>query len=988
MATQSLLAKIGMRSQTLGSPTSLAIAMPIAEGAADQAAHTAANRSGWYGGQTPGAELIGMIIGGQQGPVWTRNSGGGTDEVFTGRLLQTGVAYLGLASGVELSDVILNEAQVKQFATSVPTTQRTVLIDAATYSCDTAGQTITTAATLAVSGPPIAGTNVTITNAYALWVQQGNVLFAGTATTLSSTAGAFVVGNGTAATSVSIGAGNIVTGAVVSVGNNATINGTSSAYSSNTTCTVGRGNSGTFVANSMYLQSGGTTTAGGGFYWGLNNGTTTSTIMSLLTGGALALTPNAVATGAQTAFTITGASNTLQTSTTEVHDIFFNLARAVQWTTAPPVTQRAVYINAPTYTCDTATQTITTADTFAISGSPVGGTNVAITNSFALRVESGTSRFDGSVQFTGANSIVVTQTASASGIPSIFAVSGGANTGVTSATEDVDVNFNLSHTVTWATSTPTTQRAFLIQAPTYACNTAAQTIATAATFAITGAPVAGTNVTITSKYALWVQTGAVELDGNVTIKTTLPLNIIQTASASGSPSCFAITGAASTSLTSGTEANDVIWNLARTVTWATSTPTTQRAVVIQAPTYACDTAAQTIATAATFAVSGAPAAGTNVTITAALALWVQAGLSKLNGPFAVIPAAVSSGSATAFEFDGAVNTGQTSATEVFDVAFKLARTVTWATSTPTTQRAFVITAPTYACNTATQTIATAATLAISGAPVAGSNVTLTSSYALWVQAGGILFAGPQTNTAAFGLTLTPAVSNAINPSMLTATAAADTAITSGAESISVNFNLAATRQWATTTPALQRAVNISAPTYSCNAVTQTIANSATLYIQGAPIAGTNVTITNSYALEVAAGNVLFNGIVTNTEATSTALSPAFICAGTSTITAGVTDGVTSNVKLSPTYNAATAQTVTRHNYITLSNPVLGGAGPAAVTNAAVFQFDAAIGTHKALLSPGATAVTFTSLGPTGAATTIQGWMQINVNGTLHYIPFW
>lgn len=40
------------------------------------------------------------------------------------------------------------------------------------------------------------------------------------------------------------------------------------------------------------------------------------------------------------------------------------------------------------------------------------------------------------------------------------------------------------------------------------------------------------------------------------------------------------------------------------------------------------------------------------------------------------------------------------------------------------------------------------------------------------------------------------------------------------------------------------------------------------------------------------------------------------------------------------------------------------------------------------VSNGSVAVTITSLGPTGAATTIQGWLAIKVGGTARYIPFW
>ncbi len=49
-------------------------------------------------------------------------------------------------------------------------------------------------------------------------------------------------------------------------------------------------------------------------------------------------------------------------------------------------------------------------------------------------------------------------------------------------------------------------------APTYAF-ASASTMTSAATMAISGAPIAGTNATITNGYALWVQGGITKLDG-------------------------------------------------------------------------------------------------------------------------------------------------------------------------------------------------------------------------------------------------------------------------------------------------------------------------------------------------------------------------------------------------------------------------------------------------------------------------------------------
>lgn len=87
-------------------------------------------------------------------------------------MLLTGAAHTTLAASVEVTDVNFNLARTVQFSTGALATQRTVRIQAATYAF-VGASTITNAATLAISGAPIAGANATITNSYALWVQGG-----------------------------------------------------------------------------------------------------------------------------------------------------------------------------------------------------------------------------------------------------------------------------------------------------------------------------------------------------------------------------------------------------------------------------------------------------------------------------------------------------------------------------------------------------------------------------------------------------------------------------------------------------------------------------------------------------------------------------------------------------------------------------------------------------------------------------------------------
>jgi hypothetical protein len=85
-------------------------------------------------------------------------------------------------------------------------------------------------------------------------------------------------------------------------------------------------------------------------------------------------------------------------------------------------------------------------------------------------------------------------------------VTAPAHTALTASTESNDLNINLARTAQFATGTLATQRAIRVQAPTYSF-VAASTLTTATTVQIDSAPVAGTNATLTSAYALRVLTG-------------------------------------------------------------------------------------------------------------------------------------------------------------------------------------------------------------------------------------------------------------------------------------------------------------------------------------------------------------------------------------------------------------------------------------------------------------------------------------------------
>lgn len=117
--------------------------------------------------------------------------------------------------------------------------------------------------------------------------------------------------------------------------------------------------------------------------------------------------------GARTALTVTGAADTGVTASTEQRDVYINLARTVTWATGALTNQRCVSIAAPTLAFAGAS-TVTNAATLYVDRAPQAGTNATITNAYALWVDAGTSRLDGTVLFNGA---ITADTTDSSGTP-------------------------------------------------------------------------------------------------------------------------------------------------------------------------------------------------------------------------------------------------------------------------------------------------------------------------------------------------------------------------------------------------------------------------------------------------------------------------------------------------------------------------------------------------------------------------------------------
>lgn len=118
----------------------------------------------------------------------------------------------------------------------------------------------------------------------------------------------------------------------------------------------------------------------------------------------------------------------------------------------------------------------------------------------------------------------------------------------------------------------------------------------------------------------------------------------------------------------------------------------------------------------------------------------------------------------------------------------------------------------------------------------------------------------ESNTFTAAQTIAPAAATSGVRTELTLTAPADTGLTASTERSVFYVNASATLTWATGALTNLRVVRLRPPTVAF-AAASTLTNAALLYLEGAPVAGTNATVTNSYALWSDSGRNRFDGPV-------------------------------------------------------------------------------------------------------------------------------
>lgn len=132
-------------------------------------------------------------------------------------------------------------------------------------------------------------------------------------------------------------------------------------------------------------------------------------------------------------------------------------------------------------------------NTLSLTTSAVNRLNIS---SIGLQTHTFTAQSSGTTPF-----ITWTQSANTGGSAGIFLITAGAHTSQTTATEIIDVKYDLSPVLKSVDGTIALQRAFQILGRTYTPQTSALTITTAATLDITSS-IAGSGTTITNNFAI------------------------------------------------------------------------------------------------------------------------------------------------------------------------------------------------------------------------------------------------------------------------------------------------------------------------------------------------------------------------------------------------------------------------------------------------------------------------------------------------------
>lgn len=484
------------------------------------------------------------------------------------------------------------------------------------------------------------------------------------------------------------------------------------------------------------------------------------------------------------------------------------------------------------------------------------------------------------------------------------------------------------------------------------------------------------------------------------------------------------TAAAHTGLTASTENTDINFNLARTVQFGTGAMTLQRFARIQGPTVAA-VGASNFSTVGTLEIES-PTVGSNVTFTGinGALRFGSSMTAPSNAGFSYAAGRVPAHTITL--------TGTTQVTAI-PAATGLnigALTITDASAVTVDTAAGLFVAPPVAAGSVTITntwgiYTTGSILSTGNGNIFGDGTTtpVSNLVATFTRSGATTFAiglrngnsGFTTNDGfdiqllsnsqvnlnnrestaiavwtasvqrwvwdgAGKITFTPGAAGSGATSDFVFTASAPTAQTLSTEVPTLKLDMSATMQHATGALTTQRDFYVLARTHSFVG-SSTLTTASTLNISGAPIAGTNATITNAFAAQI-------SGATTQVSAAGLIVRAIDVPAHTVTVTGTtqVTSVGIAGIGIGQiTITDASALTVDSSASLYIANAPVA-AGSVTLTKTYSLWIDAGLPRIDSTSANGSVATVLGSVGPAGSNTTVQEWLTVDINGTTRYIP--
>ncbi len=707
-------------------------------------------------------------------------------------------AHTALTAATEYSSIAYIGA-IQQFATGSLAMNRAVVINAPTYAF-VGASTLTTAATFAIAAAPIVGTNATITNAYALWVQAGISQFDGAMQTSSTFTGA-VSSNGIYTLAWSNASAGTAALSRIRVTNDASNSLGVNVWGSGFTGTV----FGITAANYAGLTGIGSTQAGLLIGFTASNAPiifgTNNLEVGRFSSGTLATGQFALLYTTDASSTTTGSFTTLggmsYGTTKTLYGGLANFSGAVTFAGVINAADGTAALPSYTYTADPNTGIYR-----------VGADSIGQSTNGVLRLTVDTAAITSTLPFVGPLGAVGTPTYTFVGDLDTGMYSNGANSVEIGTGGARRIQFNSADVTTYVPiaavagtvalptysfSSDTATGLYYISTSTFGISTAGTLRVTFDTAAVTstlpfvaplgavGTPsytftgdldtgvyseaantvsisaggtlrlsigTAGISTTGTGIIGSTLIVGAATLDGDIAaFFGTVQLATVYSASAGTGnmqiavgANAFANSFAGVKTRSAGTDANTIVVNGDKLASFAG---------------FGADGATYRSGGSLEFFVDGTP--GTAIMPTGLILRLSPTGSATRatvwtvsnGGGLTMNPTAQTGAPTRVLTVNAAAHTALTASTEYISTTI-VGVTQEFATGALTTNRFVTVSAPTYAFVGAS-TLTTAATFAITAAPIAGANATITNSYALWVQAGTSNFAGlVQTVASATG----------------------------------------------------------------------------------------------------------------------------------------------------------------------------------------------------------------------------------------------